>query len=98
MKLRAVASPAPRSLLAARRPTFVRPARPLFRPLIAALAEGWTWYARTGGTPPAAEPAFPVTRRIDPPLVAELRPVPRQAPEPHLRFFPIACAAGGGCG
>ena len=28
--------------------------------------DGWTWYARSGYSPPAPEPGFPVTRQIPP--------------------------------
>jgi hypothetical protein len=39
------------------------PARPtVFSRLIARYVDGWTWYARSGYSPPAPEPGFPMSR------------------------------------
>ena len=45
---------------AARPLTFVAPERTLFSRLRAAYVDGWSWYARSGGSLPATEPGFPI--------------------------------------
>jgi hypothetical protein len=39
-----------------------RPRATLLSRLATRYVDGWTWYARSGYSPPAPEPGFPVTR------------------------------------
>ena len=40
-----------------------RPRATLLSRLATRYVDGWTWYARSGYSPPAPEPGFPATRR-----------------------------------
>jgi|GEM_PF-5177722 len=46
--------------------TAARPRPTFFSRLATRYVDGWTWYARSGYSPPAPEPGFPVTRQIPP--------------------------------
>jgi hypothetical protein len=55
--------------------------------------DGWTWYARDGGSPPAPEPGYPM-RRLD---VFSTCPAPVfRGPAPPPRFVLLFGAAAGG--
>ena len=48
------------------RPDFdaARPRATLLSRLAARYVDGWTWYARSGHSPPAPEPGFPMSRTV----------------------------------
>ena len=41
-----------------------RPRPTLLSRLVTRYVDGWTWYARTGYSPPAPEPGFPMSRPV----------------------------------
>jgi len=48
-----------------RSPAYAASARPtLLSRLAARYVDGWTWYARSGYSPPAPEPGFPMRRPV----------------------------------
>jgi len=75
-----------------RTPAAARPRPTLLSRLATRYVDGWTWYARSGYSPPAPEPGFPMRREPAPQAACCIT----LAGPPAPRFALLFGAAAGG--